>query len=421
MKSIIRLRVLSLFILIVIFLSCKKEAVPILTTTPISNITGTTATSGGTISSEGSGTVIARGVCWSTAITPTIADSKTQDGAGAGAFTSNISGLNGGMVYYIRAYAINSSGTGYGMALSFSTLGKLPSALTQSATNILRNSATLNGIIDVNYLSTTVSFEYGTTSEYGSSVTSKQSPLSGNSLTSVTANISGLSENTTYHFRVKAINNLGTGYGADKTFLTGGNTVTDYEGNVYQTVRIGNQVWMKENLRTTTFNDGSTIPNTTDPVIWGALITPAYCWLNNDVTTNKNTYGALYNWYAVNTGKLCPLEWHVPTDSEWTLLTSYLGGESDAGGKLKESGTVHWASPNIGATNETTFSGLPGGRRYNDGKFDSPIGYGGMWWSTTEYSSTFVWFRGLVNNSASLLTGYHFKSIGFSVRCLRDK
>src|SRR5450759_4787246 len=116
-------------------------------------------------------------------------------------------------------------------------------------------------------------------------------------------------------------------------------TVKDIDGNVYKTVTIGKQVWMVENLKTTKYNDGITIPLVIDNTAWTDLITPKYSWFNNDIA-NKEVYGALYNWYTVNTNKLCPKGWHIPTDEEWTTLTTYLGGEGVAGGKLKETGTT---------------------------------------------------------------------------------
>jgi len=161
-------------------------------------------------------------------------------------------------------------------------------------------------------------------------------------------------------------------------------TMTDRDGNVYTSVTIGTQTWMVENLKTTKYKDGTDIPLVTDDTEWANLNTPGYCWYNNDAATYKNSYGALYNWYAVSTGKLCPTGWHVPTDAEWTTLTTYLGGESVAGGKLKELGTTHWTTPNTGATNETGFAALPGGYIYYDGTFDF-IGNIGGWWSATEY------------------------------------
>lgn len=136
--------------------------------------------------------------------------------------------------------------------------------------------------------------------------------------------------------------------------------VLDTDGNIYHTVVIGNQVWIVENLKTTRYNDGTSIPLVTGNTEWINLTTPGYCWYDNDIT-NKETYGALYNWYAVQTNKICPAGWHVPSDSEWTALTDFLGGESTAGGKLKEAGTMHWDSPNTGATDESGLTLLPGG------------------------------------------------------------
>jgi uncharacterized protein (TIGR02145 family) len=195
--------------------------------------------------------------------------------------------------------------------------------------------------------------------------------------------------------------------------------VADADGNIYSTVRIGSQIWMAENLKTTTYNDDTPIPLVNGYPEWGDLTTPAYCWYDTNETTYKNTYGALYNWYTVETGNLCPTGWHVPTDAEWTALTDYLGGESVAGGKLKEAGTTHWISPNTGATNETGFTAHPGGLRGNDGTFHS-IGGGGLWWSSTESSATLAYYRGVYYNKSIVVIYDGYKEYGFSVRCLRD-
>ena len=164
------------------------------------------------------------------------------------------------------------------------------------------------------------------------------------------------------------------------------NVIKDGDGNVYTSVKIDTQVWIVENLKTTKYNDGIAIPLVTDNSDWGNLTTSAYCWYTNDAAANKSTYGSIYNWYAVNTGKLCPTGWHVPTDEEWTILINYLGGGSVAGNKLKEAGTIHWISPNAG-TNESGFTALPGGRRTSAGIYVSLTDYG-YWWSSTESSST---------------------------------
>jgi hypothetical protein len=164
--------------------------------------------------------VISRGVCWSTGTTPTIADNKTTDGAGAGSFSSNMTDLNGATIYYVRAYATNSAGTGYGMPISFTTLGQSPTPTIASATNINIMSATLNGSVNANYLSTVVTFEYGLTTSYGSTITATQSPLTGNTSTNISADITGLTAGTIYHYRIKAVNSLGTTYSNDITFTT---------------------------------------------------------------------------------------------------------------------------------------------------------------------------------------------------------
>ena len=202
--------------------------------------------------------------------------------------------------------------------------------------------------------------------------------------------------------------------------------VKDIDGNVYKTVTIGKQIWMAENLKTTKYNDGKAIPLVTDDKAWGALTTPAYCWYYNDASTNKNKYGALYNWYTVNTNKLCPKAWHVATDTEWTTLTTYLDGESVAGSKLKETGTTHWESPNAGATNKSGFTALPGGYRNHDGAFGEYGSYAsnfrsnGCWWSSSEQSDFCAYYRRLYNSLIDVYRSPSDKHFGYSVRCLKD-
>ncbi|NVO08322.1 MAG: fibrobacter succinogenes major paralogous domain-containing protein, partial [Bacteroidales bacterium] len=196
-------------------------------------------------------------------------------------------------------------------------------------------------------------------------------------------------------------------------------TVTDIEGNVYETVVIGNQCWMKANLKTTKYNDGTNIPLVIDNATWAALTTPAYCFYNNDEATYKNTYGALYNWYTVNTGKLAPKGWHVPNYDEVSVLVNYVG--LIGGGKLKEIGTMHWLSPNTGSTNETGFSALPGGYRWDYGCQD--IGNTGRWWSSKEINSINAspW---VLYSDGSAIWWFNAngqpKNLGYSVRCIKD-
>ncbi|HPI30692.1 MAG TPA: FISUMP domain-containing protein, partial [Bacteroidales bacterium] len=196
-------------------------------------------------------------------------------------------------------------------------------------------------------------------------------------------------------------------------------TVTDIDGNIYNIVTIGTQVWMKENLKVTKLNDESAIPLVSNETAWAYLTSPGFCWYANNDTTYGNIYGALYNWYAVNTAKLCPAGWHVPRDAEWTTLTNYLGGLSVAGGKLKEAGTEHWASPNTGATNETNFTALPGGSRTADGLF-SAIGSFGIFWSTDTVSAAHAKTHALSFNNTDITNNINLKTQGVSVRCICD-
>jgi len=196
------------------------------------------------------------------------------------------------------------------------------------------------------------------------------------------------------------------------------NSVTDIDGNVYHMIIIGTQVWMVENLKTTKFNDGVSIPLITDNTAWGNLSTPGYCWYNNDGAKYKNTYGALYNWFAINSGKLAPTGWHVPTDADWTTLINYLGGDSIAGGKLKEKGTSHWDSPNTGATNETGFTALPGGYRYIYGS--NYLNSFASWWSSAQVNTSEALSRGVYNIYTNIYSYHELKVVGLSVRCLKD-
>jgi uncharacterized protein (TIGR02145 family) len=193
----------------------------------------------------------------------------------------------------------------------------------------------------------------------------------------------------------------------------------DADGNVYKTVTIGSQVWMAENLKTTKYNTGEEIPLISDNTEWSNLTTGAYCWYNNDSAAYENPYGKLYNWYTVNTGILCPLGWHIPTNAEWIVLADYLGGVLVAGGKIKETGTVHWLSPNVGATNESGFTGLPGGIRYNNGTFGY-MNWNGFGWSSTEYDSVDALYRDYRYDNPYFGFAHYPKKTGFSIRCIKD-
>jgi uncharacterized protein (TIGR02145 family) len=384
------------------------------TTSTLSSIGSTTSTSGGNITSDGGATVTARGVCWNTSTGPTTANSKTTDGSGTGAFTSNITGLSPGTAYYIRAYATNSVGTVYGNELNFTTPIP-PTTTTGSALAVTANSATISGTVNANNLSSAVTFEYGTTTSYGLSANALESPVTGSSATSVSTSLSGLTPSTIYHFRVKAVSTGGTSYGNDGSFTTSAAllTVSDYDANIYNVITIGTQDWMQSNLKTTHYNNGEIIPEVTDGPSWGSLTSGAYTWYSNDATTYKDTYGGLYNWYTtVDIRNVCPTGWHVPTNLEWTTLTSYVG--ENPGGQLKETGLTHWITVNVCATNTFNFTGLPGGyREWSTCYFDGlrTVGY---FWSSNSYSIR------LGNGYCdALLDGIIPQSYGFSVRCLK--
>ena len=301
--------------------------------------------------------------------------------------------------------------------------------VTNYAANVSQTWATLEGGVTANNLSTIVTFDYDTTTSYKQSINATPDTINGNIYTIESAFVTGLKASTIYHFRIKAENSDGTTYGKDTTFTTagtGGNkiifnpdltygSVTDNDGNTYKTIQIGTQSWMAENLKTTKYQDGTAIPLVKDVLTWIGLTTPGYCWYTNDSVS----YGALYNFYTVNTGKLCPMGWHIPSDAEWTALTTYLGGESDAGDKQKETGLTHWQSPNTGATNESGYTALPGGYRSKDGSFTG-IRRQGYWWSSAEISSVNAYYHVLFFDSGNADRGDSDKKDGFSVRCLQN-
>lgn len=194
-------------------------------------------------------------------------------------------------------------------------------------------------------------------------------------------------------------------------------SIADCEGNLYKTVTIGTQTWMGENLKVTKYNDGTTIPNIADSARWSNESNGALCDYDT-ISSNSDIYGKLYNWYAVHTGKLCPTDWHVPNNDEWTILYNYLGGEYSAGGKIKATDTI-WHLPNICASNETGFNAFPSGHRDENGVFNG-IGYASDWWSDNESDYNKAWFQ-YVNSISSVLGRNDInKKAGFSVRCIKD-
>jgi uncharacterized protein (TIGR02145 family) len=258
---------------------------------------------------------------------------------------------------------------------------------------------------------------------------------------SFSSSLTGLTESVSYYVRAYATNAVGTTYGTQVNFTTSnaplivvaGDNVSDYDGNVYHTLTIGSQTWMVENLKTTHYKDGTTIPNVTDGIAWNNLTTPSYCWYNNDIS-NKTTYGALYNWYAVNTGKLALTGWHVATNAEWTTLNSYIS--SHLGNSLNTAkalaATTNWATTsdaggvgcNLNNNNSSGFSALPGGcRTFDNYSFFGYQGLFGYWWSSTVsnlISNGALSISMYTGNSSASVGSLSYMSRGFSVRCVRD-
>jgi uncharacterized protein (TIGR02145 family) len=188
-------------------------------------------------------------------------------------------------------------------------------------------------------------------------------------------------------------------------------------GSEIKSVKIGNQVWMEENLNVDHYRNGDPIPTGLSNNQWESTTQGAYAIYNDD-PANEKIYGKLYNWYAVYDSRgLCPTGWHVPSDAEWSTLETYLGGSDAAGGKLKS--TSGWKTPNTGATNSSGFNAVPGGDRVNGGTYNY-IGNYGSWWSSSELGSGNAWVRGLYYNGSNVYRNYDGKRVGFSVRCVRD-
>jgi uncharacterized protein (TIGR02145 family) len=241
---------------------------------------------------------------------------------------------------------------------------------------------------------------------------------------SFTSTLTALTSATLYYVRAYATSSAGTDYGNELTFRTANETgtVSDIDGNTYNTVKIGQQWWMAENLKATKYNDGTAIPNETGNAAWSALTTGAYCDYSN-TPANSVIYGRLYNWWvaaATNPKNVCPTGWHVSSDPEWTTLAAYLGGTGTAGGSLKETGTTHWVSPNGSATNQTGFTALPGGFRSNGGGSYLNMGINGFWWSSTFQDASNSLSRSLNSTDGALGSSQYGNVNGFSVRCIQD-
>lgn len=424
----------------------SKIAPPTVNTADISGITRNSAFCGGTVVDKGTA-IIARGVCWSTSHNPTINDYHTSDGDGAGSFTSTIENLTSGTLYYVRAYAIAADSIFYGEEKSFTTTtAQLPVVVTNEITNIAITSASCGyTVIDMGTYVTARGVCWSTSPN---PTISDEHTTDGIGAGTFTSEMTNLQEATDYYIRAYATNGDGTTYGEERLFTTLGGrpcatapTVTDYDGNVYNTVQIGDQCWMKENLRTTKYSDGTEILQGSE----SSSSVPYWYYPNNN-SSNKSTYGLLYNWKAVmrnaypsttnpsNVQGICPDGWHVPSDAEWTQLTDYVSaqGAYQCSGKKTNiaralASNTGWGSStntcavgnSLNNNNETGFDAFPSGG-YSGGSNFYLFGKIFYVWSSTEYSSDYSFYMELYYDNANIIKNFDSKCHGLSVRCLKD-
>jgi len=325
-------------------------------------------------------------------------------------------------IYYVRAYATNSIGTAFGEEVSFTTAPvSLGTITTTQPTSIARTTAISGGEItfDGGGEITQRGVCWDTSPEPD---TSDFHTKNGTGKGEFESTITGLSQGTKYYVRAYAINSAGIAYGNQLCFNT---KIADIQGNLYNTVSIGSQVWMSENLRTTRYNNNTLIPNVKENADWINLTTPGYCWFANDIS--KANWGALYNWYTVNTGKLCPAGWHIPTDSEFKTMElnldmlpdqvdSWYWRGTDQGNRIKN--LTGWKDGENG-TNSTGFSALPYGYRYGGtGSFDGSDML--IYWWSSEYNKDYAFYRRVDGNEPKIYRFYTSKKGGKYVRCIKN-
>jgi len=383
--------------------------VPKVTTSAVTSITDSSAVSGGVVTSSGGLTVTARGVCWNTSGNPTIADDKTSNGTGIGTFTSLMQNLLPNTTYYIRAYATNSKGTGYGSQRSFKTSAAIPEVSTAAITGITDNAAVGGGsVISDGGLTVTARGVCWSTTP-GPTVSDSKT-LNGTGTGSFISYLEGLDDVTTYYVRAYATNSTGTGYGEEWSFTTtyiSGSLTDVRDGQIYTTVKIDNDWWMAENMN---FADSGSV------------------YYDDDSVTHAGTYGRLYTWEAMMNGDtssvlvpsgvqgVCPAGWHIPSEAEWTALISYLGGTGVAGNAMKEAGTTHWTQTTASVTNSSGFTALPAGIVSNT-MASTNIKHFAYFWSATEVNATKAKLWILVNNAGTVTADEISKDNHISVRC----
>lgn len=389
-------------------------------TVSVNDITTTHAVVVGSIADNGNDEITEKGFCWTEkSFSPRIQDSVIRVSGQENDFSDTLN-LAPGKIYYVSAFAVNSVGVAYGNNLKIKTLGSLPKveAVTVDCT---QHTATIKAEIDKGELDAEVTLEYGLTNTYGDSI--KIDTAS----TGICVDILDLNYSTKYYYLIKVRNSIGEAK-FNGSFTTKNPTVTDIDGNVYQSVKIGDQIWIAENLKVTHYNDGTEIPNLISDEDWikaGEESSGAYCYYNNDPKLGE-VYGALYNWYAVNTGKLAPEGWHVPTESEWDKLALTLEKISNncSGYACREMGTEHWTSPND-ATNVSGFTALGGGHRSHSKNYEifGFIGLknSGAWWAADEMRPGVAFIAWTDYDIKWLITSNSLANLyGLSVRLVKD-
>jgi len=404
----------------------KKMGLAVLSTSSASNITSTSAQLGGNITDNGGSSITMRGICWATHSVPTVSDSITSDGSGSGAFTSSLNALFANTTYYVRAYAINSSGTAYGNEVSFVTAKGLATITTTAITNISQQTASAmsgGNIISDGGAAITARGICWSTTAHPTITNLKTSDSIGTG--TFTSTLSPLVSQSTYYVRAYATNSFGTAYGNELSFTTGSlNSVVDIDGNVYPYVVIGNQTWMASNLRTSHFNNGDPITNGLSGFDWyanslGGGTIPAYTFPNGDSSTN-NAYGKLYNTNAINDNRnACPLEWHVSTSDDWDTLLVNQG--------MTQSDIDNWNPGNIAA--KLLEGGSSGLNLQEAGHLDIldvntwQYNYFQQWGSYLTTTIMFGYNNYLVFNGPAGPNGIYFgrsNHVAFAVRCVKD-
>lgn len=400
------------------------------TTKAITEITLTSAKSGGDIATDGGAAITAKGICWNTSANPTIANNKTNDGTGATGFVSSITALTQGTIYYVRAYATNKAGTSYGNQVTFTTQAlKAPELKTTALSTITLNSAISGGNIssDGGAPVTERGIAWGTAT---APTTANHVVTSGTGPGNFVSNITGLTPGTIYFVRAYATNSISTAYGNEIKFST---SISDVENNIYRTVPIGNQLWMAENLRTTRYKNNTPIVFMPDSLMWmhDSIGVPAYSIYRNN-TLNKAKYGLIYNWFTIPTGNLCPDGWHVPTQTEYKTMEIAVGIPADSidtwgwrgngvGTKLKDS--IGWLTGN--GTNASGFKAVPSGyRAWNDAQYRALGTINYLWTATDDAINNkpkVAWYRRLDATDHRVYNATTVKNGGKGIRCIKNQ